>query len=142
MRTHTLSIVYTLAGYKHASRNWIRTSTIANWLKYTSYILGDTVATWAMDDSGRGVCATWGTVLRYEYQVRKLMARKVLFEAKSFIEAMTEAMADEACRTRYLVTPTAFIQCPDPLAFPPLLPTRPLQVQNPLGPRGSKSRRP
>ena len=108
-RMKCLAISYIIAGYKHSSRLWLRTATLPVFLAYTEYILSDSVAGYHLDQEGVNVRASWLTTLTYELNVRKLVARMVLYEDLDFSAALTRAMADIACKERFFITPTALI---------------------------------
>ena len=103
------SIAYTIVGYKHSSRLWLRTSTHDVWLNYTDYLLSDQVASYNLDTDGCSIKAAWKTVLEYDMGMRKLACRKITFDGQDFKTAIEFAMNDLQCRERYFVTPTALI---------------------------------
>lgn len=108
-RMMTLAITYVLANYKHASRLWLRTATMQNWLRYVNYILSDEVALYSLDREGLSVQASWETVLSYEFAMRKRMCRSILFDKLDFGAAMEAAILDLHTKERYFISPTALL---------------------------------
>ena len=47
--------------------------------------------------------------MSYEYQIRKLVCRKINFDGMDFATALTDAMIDLVIKERYFITPTAYI---------------------------------
>ena len=87
-RLKTLAISYTLAGYKHGSRLWLRTSTPEVWRDYTGYLLGDQVAAFHQDNEGHTVNASWTTVLNYEHAIRRNMVSRILYDNEDLQTAL------------------------------------------------------
>lgn len=108
-RFRTLAISYIVAGYKHGTRLWIKSATMAVFQEYVEFLLSDQVASYSLDQDGLNVRASWTTVLSYDLHMRKLVCRKVLYENLDFASALTAAMGDFACKERYFVTPTAYL---------------------------------
>ena len=108
-RFRTLAISYVLASYKHSSRLWLRTATMANWQIFVEYVLSDEVGNYALDTEGISIRASWSTTLSYEFQMRKLICRKIQFDMMDFATAMREAMQDLTIKERYFITPTAYL---------------------------------
>ena len=108
-RMKTLAITFTIAGYKHANRLWIRTSTLAVWADYVEYLLSDKIAAYQLDQEGISIRASWSTVLSYDFNMRKLACRKILYDGFDFEAALTFARDDLACKEQYFITPTAMI---------------------------------
>ena len=98
---------YIIAGYKHSSRLWLRTATHSVWTKHIEFILSDEIALYSTDTDGISIKSTWANVLLYEFQIRKLVCRKVLYEAKVFETALEESRLDLGLKERYFITPTA-----------------------------------
>ena len=108
-RIRTLSIAYTVVGYKHSSRLWLKTATPNVWLDYVDYILSDQVALFTLDTDGCTIKADWKTVLEYDLAMRKLVCRKIIYDGMDFKAAIEFAVKDLQCRERYFVTPTAIL---------------------------------
>ena len=144
-RLRTLSIAYTIVGYKHSSRLWLRTATPDVWLNYTDFLLSDQVALYNLDTDGCSIKAAWKTVLEYDLGMRKLACRKITYDGLDFKTAIEFAMNDLQCRERYFVTPTALINASMAkkqhvsagTANPPPLKTVPA---SPDGPKPSKTK--
>jgi hypothetical protein len=119
-RMKTLAITYVLASYKHASRLWLKTSTMALWLEFTEHVLGDTVARYATQVEGQAVRASWETVLSYELNMRKLACKRVLYQDEDIATAVRFAMKDLETKEQWFITPTAFaLSRPGARAMPP-----------------------
>ena len=108
-RFETLAISFTIAGYKHSNRLWIRTATLNVWNDYVRYLLSDKVALYHLDQEGISIRASWATVLNYDLQMRKLVCRKVLYDAMDFATALAFAKEDLGCKEQYFITPTAML---------------------------------
>jgi hypothetical protein len=108
-RFKTMAISFTIAGYKHANRLWIRTSTMAVWLEYVEYLLSDKVAAFHLDQDGISIKAAWNTVLSYDFNIRRLVCRRVLYDGLDFEAALHFAMNDLSCKEQYFITPTALL---------------------------------
>ena len=108
-RIRTLSIAYTVVGYKRSSRLWLKTATPNVWLDYVDYILSDQVALFTLDTDGCTIKADWKTVLEYDLAMRKLVCRKIIYDGMDFRSAIEFSMRDLQCRERYFVTPTAIL---------------------------------
>ena len=106
-RIKTLAISYIIAAYKHTSRLWLRTATHSVWTKYVEWILSNEIGLYATDTDGLSIRSSWSNVLIYEYQIRKLLCRKVLYESKDFETALEESRLDLSLKERYFITPTA-----------------------------------
>ena len=106
-RFETLAITFEVVAYKHVTRLWLKTATAAFFLTYVKYLLSDEVSNSQHDTEGISVTATWATVLSYEFQMRKLAARSILYDGMDFAAAMTLAMKDLNCKERWFITPTA-----------------------------------
>ena len=108
-RIRTLAVAFTIVGYKHAARPWLRTATLETWANYVEYMLGDRVAAYKLDESGLAVRASWSTVLGYEFAVRKLASRFVIYDNLDFAAALNAAMNDLGCKEQFFITPTALL---------------------------------
>ena len=134
-RLRTLAITYVLAGYKHSSRLWLRTCSLSAWLEHCEFLLSDQCAGYALDTEGISVRASWATVLHYDYQLRKVMTRSIVYDGNDFLTAMRLAIADLQCRERYFITPTAMLQASSKHRAPtqPLPPGAPAPFIEALG---------
>ena len=92
-------------------------------LNYTEYLLSDQVAAFHMDEQGLSIKATWETVLGYDMAMRKAACRLVLYNGLDFAAALTLAMEDLTCRTRYFITPTALLSSSKSRAHTPVVPS-------------------
>ena len=108
-RMRTLAVSYVVAGYKHASRLWLRTATLPVFLQYVEYILGDQVAGYVLDQEGVHATASWPTVLTYEINIRKATVRAVLYDDLDFEAALLRSCRDLSVKERFFTTPTAII---------------------------------
>ena len=108
-RFETLAISFTIAGYRHANRLWIRTATLAVWLDYVKYLLSDKVALYQLDQEGISIRASWTTVLSYDFNMRRLVCRKVLYDNMDFAAALAFARDDLSCKEQYFISPTAYL---------------------------------
>ena len=108
-RFKTLAISFTLAGYRHSNRLWIRTSTMQVWLEYVEYLLSDKIAAYHLDQEGISIKASWATVLNYDLNMRKLACRKFLYDSLDFEAALNFAKTDLSCKEQYFITPTALL---------------------------------
>ena len=104
-----MAISFTIAGYKHPNRLWIRTSTLAVWSDYVEFLLSDKIASYKLDQDGIAIRAAWSTVLNYEHSLRKLACRKILYDGFDFEQALTFAREDLSCKEQYFITPTALL---------------------------------
>jgi hypothetical protein len=82
---------------------------MANWQIFVEYVLSDEVGNYALDTEGISIRASWSTTLSYEFQMRKLICRKIQFDMMDFATAMREAMQDLTIKERYFITPTAYL---------------------------------
>ena len=119
-RFRTMAMMYIVASYKHGSRLWLRSATMDVFQDYVEYILSDRVAAFSLDQDGLGVQAAWSTVLNYDYQIRKLVVRKVLYDDTDFATALAQARQDLECKERYFITPTALLTAAGKRPFAPI----------------------
>jgi hypothetical protein len=113
-RLKTLAIAYAISAYKHSSRLWLRTSTMALWLSFVEHVLGDTVAGYSSNTAGVEARANWTVILNYEHAMRRLACRRVLYDDEDMATALKFAMKDLEAKEQFFITPTAFT-----LALPP-----------------------
>jgi hypothetical protein len=106
-RFRTLAISYVLASYKHGSRLWVKTATMANFTWYVEHLLSDQVANLVMCRDDLSVRPDWTTVLGYDLAMRKHAARAVLYEGLDWYAAIKAATLDLSLKERYFTTPTA-----------------------------------
>jgi hypothetical protein len=106
-RLNTLAILLQVAAYKHSTRLWLKTTSQELWRKYTEHILGELVAGYKTLVGGQEFSASWETVLSYEYNIRKLACKKVLYDDLDLAAALKEAMEDLQIKERFFITPTA-----------------------------------
>jgi hypothetical protein len=108
-RIKTLAISFEVAGFKHSHKPWLRSANMACFDRFVSYILGAKIAGRSLDGQGLGVKADWNTVLAYELAIRKHAVDSILYEGKTFDDAMTAGCKDLEIKEQYFITPTAIL---------------------------------
>ena len=91
---------------RHPYHPSLNTTVHLLWDDHVVYILGDTV--WglcAAESLGDSSKVDWGTVMDYEYEIRREAIRKIVYEHKDIALAMREARQDQELRSIKLVTP-------------------------------------
>ena len=106
-RMNTLAILMGVCSLKHSNRLWLRTSSMELWRKYTEHVLGEKVLNYKATAQGQDYGVSWEVVLNYEFQMRKLACRKVLYEDKDIATALEEAMTDLQVKEQFFITPMA-----------------------------------
>jgi hypothetical protein len=135
-RLRTWGFAYTYARLKHPGRAWLADALPEAIADYFDWLLGDQVrGLESKDEHGTTIGRPpWALVLRYEFEVRKLHAKKVN-EGASFRTALREAMADTALRDRRFITPLVIGS-----GSSATRPRRPERSRSPGG-KGSKGKR-
>ena len=131
-RMNTLAILLAICALKHSNRLWLKSSSLELWRKYTEHILGENVASNKATAQGQEFGCSWEILLNYEFQIRKLACKKVLYEDKDVATALEEAMADLQIKEKHFITPMALMAAatgggktveprshPRPLPYPP-----------------------
>jgi hypothetical protein len=106
-RMTTLAVLLGIAGLKHSTRLWLKTSTPELWHTYVEHTLGEKVANYHTHIQGAEQKPSWEIVLNYEYQIRKAACKKVLYEDLDLATALQQAMVDLEVKERYFITPLA-----------------------------------
>lgn len=107
IRIRMLGVTFQLASYKHGSRLWLQGCSPKVWLDHAEFVLGDDVARMEHKVLDVIIQPPWSVVLGYEFQLRKLAIKKIMFEDMKLEDALMAARADTACKEKFFSTPTA-----------------------------------
>jgi hypothetical protein len=85
----------------------LKTTSPELWRKHVEHILGEEVTAYRTLVNGAEFSASWETVLSYEFQIRKLATKKVLYEDMDIASALQASRLDLQTKERWFITPTA-----------------------------------
>ena len=95
------------AKFKH--KHWLHGLTLADWTKYTDYILGDRVNNMKIQIEGQNqsIHPPWSVILTYEHRLRKEAFKLVQSGEKTLAEALAEVVKNADLKESYFTTPIA-----------------------------------
>eukprot|EP00434_Breviolum_minutum_P013170 symbB.v1.2.011607.t2/scaffold783.1/size170700/1 len=95
------------AKFKH--KHWLHGLTLADWTKYTDYILGDRVNNMKIqvDGQNQSIHPPWSVILTYEHRLRKEAFKLVQSGEKSLSKALADVVKNADLKESYFTTPIA-----------------------------------
>ena len=106
-RMKLIGISYQIASYKHLSRAWLSTTSPDLWLTHVDYIMSEEVAGLCIRVQDQNVTPPWSTILEYEFQIRKLALKRVVYDGLDISAALEFARKDALTKQWYFETPTS-----------------------------------
>jgi hypothetical protein len=106
-RLRLLGVSYTIAKYKHSTRQWLSTTSPTLWNDYCDWLLGDEIAGYKSLVQGTTIVPPWSVLMEFEHQYRKEVLRLVLYHSKDIATAFADTRNDAGLKLRYFSTPMA-----------------------------------
>ena len=107
LKLEGISWLCVAAKFKH--KHWLRGLTLADWTKFTDYILGDRVNNMKIQIEGQSqsINPPWSVILTYEHRLRKEAFKLVQTGEKSLSEALADVIKNADLKESFFTTPIA-----------------------------------
>ena len=107
LKLEGISWLCVAAKFKH--KHWLHGLTLADWTKFTDYILGDRVNNMKIQVEGQSqsINPPWSVILTYEHRLRKEAFKLVQAGEKSLSEALAEVIKNADLKESFFTTPIA-----------------------------------
>jgi hypothetical protein len=102
-----LRVSYTIAKYKHSTRQWLSSTSPTLWNDYCDWLLGDEIAGYKSLVEGTTIVPPWSVLMELEHQYPKEVIQLVLYHGKDIATAFFDAKNDAGLKLRYFSTPMA-----------------------------------
>ena len=114
-RIRILAVTFVLARLKHSRRAYLADATLDIWNDHCDFVLGETVVNLKTSSADGKIVhrPDWKQVFTYEFEIRKMMTRPVLYDGMTLAAALKAARKDTEVKETFFNTPNAMAATTD-----------------------------